>query len=561
MLDCSEVTTSDGVGPDGHARKCRHWRARMREKVDVLVVGAGASGLLLATELLRAGAQVLLIGGHFGRSLEKAAGPARRRPNKLLGEASAVEDIVGSALLIQDALANQIVTATLDDADFALGSSPDSGAPTRSGDERILSSALREVHGRIVYGFALHRCEVTDSVILAWLVGGEGERREVECSWLVGCEDTHDEVRGALGCVAADKQQITTAVALAELDVAWSEEEAWETGHDAENPVATVRNQPHTSIRDIQRRYELMILLPDVVLALLGEASGQSSAEVNGSIARVVRRQFPAHAHLGAVRWLGLYCSDDYSLPSTARHRVFLLGDAAHLPSRNAARKSRVGLEDAHNLAWKLALAVRGLATPHLLDSYMVERRPADRLPAIGVTEDDGRQTGLDNNIEVRVNYRESSIVLDDRPDADAAPLVAGDHVPDAGPLNRPLSAQTFGLHEWLGRGRHVLMGFVADAASVERFAEMRRCFRDILGDLGGGVAIIPPSFDPPLRGDLPLLIDTHLSFVTAFRARAGMFWAVRPDGYLGWCSEAPSVPALKLYLRRIIAVVPEDGP
>jgi hypothetical protein len=59
-----------------------------------------------------------------------------------------------------------------------------------------------------------------------------------------------------------------------------------------------------------------------------------------------------------------------------AKGRVFLVGDAAHTMPPNGGFGGNTGVQDTHNLAWKLALVLKGLAGPELLESYDVERRP-----------------------------------------------------------------------------------------------------------------------------------------------------------------------------------------
>ncbi|MDT9146288.1 FAD-dependent monooxygenase, partial [Escherichia coli] len=61
---------------------------------------------------------------------------------------------------------------------------------------------------------------------------------------------------------------------------------------------------------------------------------------------------------------------------SYGRGRVFVAGDAAHIHPPTGAQGMNTGVQDAHNLAWKLALAVAGVGSDGLLDSYDLERRP-----------------------------------------------------------------------------------------------------------------------------------------------------------------------------------------
>jgi hypothetical protein len=85
--------------------------------------------------------------------------------------------------------------------------------------------------------------------------------------------------------------------------------------------------------------------------------------------------------------------------------RVFLAGDAAHIHSPFGAQGMNTGLQDAWNLAWKLRLALAGVATPALLDSYSVERhRVAQRV--IRVTDTITRVTATRNRAARAVRRR-----------------------------------------------------------------------------------------------------------------------------------------------------------
>jgi 2-polyprenyl-6-methoxyphenol hydroxylase-like FAD-dependent oxidoreductase len=60
--------------------------------------------------------------------------------------------------------------------------------------------------------------------------------------------------------------------------------------------------------------------------------------------------------------------------------RVFIAGDAAHVMPPTGGWGGNAGVQDAHNLAWKLAWVLNGVAAPELLDSYENERRPIGQL-------------------------------------------------------------------------------------------------------------------------------------------------------------------------------------
>src|SRR5205814_2085307 len=111
--------------------------------------------------------------------------------------------------------------------------------------------------------------------------------------------------------------------------------------------------------------------------------------------------------------------------------RVFLAGDAAHVVPPNGGYGGNTGVQDAHNLAWKLALVLRGAAGPELLDTYDEERRPIGELtveqayaryvtrvaPYLGT---EGMQPLVDDfSMEIGYRYNSAAVVLE--PDDDRA--------------------------------------------------------------------------------------------------------------------------------------------
>lgn len=77
--------------------------------------------------------------------------------------------------------------------------------------------------------------------------------------------------------------------------------------------------------------------------------------------------------------WIGIYKANALTLDDYRHRRVLFAGDAAHLLPIFGVRGANSGIDDADNLAWKLAFAVKGIASPKLLDSYSAERVAAAR--------------------------------------------------------------------------------------------------------------------------------------------------------------------------------------
>ena len=140
--------------------------------------------------------------------------------------------------------------------------------------------------------------------------------------------------------------------------------------------------------------------------------------------------------------------------------RVFLAGDAAHLMPPNGGFGGNTGIHDGHNLAWKLALVLKGVAGPALLATYETERRPVGKFTveqaytryvtrsATYLGAKDFQPLANDFNIELGYIYRSPAIIAEDG-DADRRRC----HDDPRLTFGRPGSRAP---HFWLKRGGQV---------------------------------------------------------------------------------------------------------
>jgi hypothetical protein len=201
--------------------------------------------------------------------------------------------------------------------------------------------------------------------------------------------------------------------------------------------------------------------------------------------------------------------------------RVFLAGDAAHVVPPNGGFGGNTGVQDAHNLAWKLAAVIKGDAGPALLDSYEAERLPLSELTvrqaytryATRVVPERGTE-GVDPAIpdielEIGLVMRSAAILSDD----DDGSL----HVHPSAADGRP---GTRAPHVVLGDGRSTLDLFGS------QFVVVRPA-----GDGVDGWA--PPGVTSHVIGAAP--------FAELYGLSAGGATLVRPDGVIAWRSRGPA--------------------
>ncbi len=214
--------------------------------------------------------------------------------------------------------------------------------------------------------------------------------------------------------------------------------------------------------------------------------------------------------------------------------RVLLAGDAAHIHYPAGGQGLNLGLQDAANLAWKLAAEIRGWAPPGLLDSYHAERYPV----GLDVIDDSLAQCGLFANptregIALRDRFnailgahpslgRELAVRLSGlaiRYPADGQ--VAGQRAPDLDLRDAP-AATIFGL---LRPAKFVLLNLGPAAAAPTGFA--------------GHLDVVTAE----LAGDHPEWAGDHPEWVGV---RAML---IRPDGYIAWATHADDAPPLARWL------------
>ena len=230
--------------------------------------------------------------------------------------------------------------------------------------------------------------------------------------------------------------------------------------------------------------------------------------------------------------------------------RVFLAGDAAHLMPPNGGYGGNTGIHDGHNLAWKLAMVLKGVAGPALLSTYETERRPVGKFTveqaytryvtrsATYLGAKDFQPLANDFNIELGYIYRSPAIISEDEIErASEDPRES---------KGRPGSRAP---HLWIEKDRQRIstldlfgLGFTlltvpagatwADAARAAA-ADIKGLTLDTYV-VGGSAAGRGGSLDPPSD-----VRDPSGQFPTAYGVGESGAVLVRPDGFVAWRAKA----------------------
>jgi 2-polyprenyl-6-methoxyphenol hydroxylase-like FAD-dependent oxidoreductase len=325
----------------------------------VLISGAGPVGLTLANELVRHGISVRIVDKAAQRTDKSKALVMWSRTLELFDDAGYVGEFLSAGLQAHGAqisTGRQVVArVSLDliDSRFAYGLMIPQSETERILEERLAAAGVRVERCVELSGFTDRGDRVEAS-----LTAAGGARETVRADWLVGCDGAHSTVRHGLG-FAFEGSTLQSRWALAD-------------GH--------VRGlDPEDHLHIFWHRDGILAFFPIVgdrwrVVADLGaDESGDSDPTLDDVNGLMARRGSPGIVMTDPV-WLAAFRINERKVKDYSRGRVFLAGDAAHIHSPAGGQGMNTGIQDAFNLAWKLALVIEGAARPVLLDSYSAER-------------------------------------------------------------------------------------------------------------------------------------------------------------------------------------------
>lgn len=327
---------------------------------DVVIVGAGPTGLTLANLLGGMGVSVVLIERNMTTVQEPRAvsiDDESMRTLQAIGLSDDVEAIVargyGSRYLSPSGRRFLTVEPTSRDYGF-----DKRNAFQQPELEQVLRNGLRRFpHVRQMFGWEMHAFAQDVTSVTVDIRDTDGRQSRAAGRFMVACDGGRSPTRSSLGLELAGS---TFAERWLIVDLVKTENRFRHTEVHCD-PARPCISLPGP---DNIRRYEFMLHQGEDDRAATDETFvrdllGQVGPDRNAEFRRV--RVYTFHARMATAWRVG---------------NIFLAGDAAHLTPPFAGQGMNSGLRDAQNLGWKLAEALAGKAEPAFLDSYEIERKP-----------------------------------------------------------------------------------------------------------------------------------------------------------------------------------------
>ena len=332
---------------------------------DVLIIGAGPTGLMLANQLARRGIRAKIIDRHSGPAQQTRAMAVHARTLEIYSQLGIAERALELGCRGHGAnmWANGKRMARIPLGDMGAGLSPFPFVLILGQDdnERILGDKLRDWSVAVEWNTELMGFEQETDHVTATLRQPDGSTSSIRAAYIAGCDGSRSTVRELSGI---------------RFPGAAYEHVFFVADTEAIGPMAA----DELNVFLVKDGFHLFFPMHGVdrwrVIGILPKELRGSDALCFDEAIPAIRRAVGETLSFRSCSWFSTYRIHHRCVERFRDRRVFLLGDAAHVHSPMGGQGMNTGLQDAYNLAWKLALVVQERADAGLLDSFEAERLP-----------------------------------------------------------------------------------------------------------------------------------------------------------------------------------------
>ncbi|KAJ4474895.1 monooxygenase [Lentinula aciculospora] len=560
---------------------------------NVLIVGAGPTGLALALLLLRSGLSVRIIEkqlqfhpGERGagiqprtlelykflgllpdiiersatspRNLKYYTAPDNGKPPRLAPMVQLMDDTPDRPMVSTFMISHLIMPLVFYDSNFQMNAR----MLGQNRHEKVLREHILAYHGvHVEFGTELRSFEQTSDHVLARVVktvDSKAVEENVTVNWLVGADGARSVVRKQLGLSflgeSPEMEVVTGDIHVLGDSIKQEHPDGWTVWAQSDNVIVALLRPCLVRGKNL---FQFLIRGGNEKLDMVKISS--SREEMVKAFHHLTGRR---DIEFGELVWIGLWRPNIRMVNRFGKGRVFVAGDAAHIHSPTGGQGMNSGVQDCFNLAWKLALVQKGLAPQSLLDSYSNERTPVIASMLNKTTElfkkefvaKVGQRQDIFRGYELRqlgVNYRGTHIIFDEKytdnkeivdsyRSGDDGTIRAGDRAPDAPSLSllgASKTIKTMSFFDIFKTTQHTVLIFPGSAGH-DFVTGVLNTLREYNSDILKSIVVLPRASDSISSSALAdmTLVDTegYAYLIYAITDDTPTVFIVRPDGYIG---------------------------
>ena len=508
-------------------------------QTDVLIIGAGPTGLSLACQLIRFGVDFVIIDKNETTTPHSKAIGVQARTLEIYEQIGLADKLValGSVAKRSRIIVGGKVRGEADFSEIGKGMSPYPYVliAEQGKHETLLYDHIKE-HGKdIRWQTTLESFEQDDSVVKAIVKDQDGKTETIEAKFLIGCDGAKSLVRRSLGLeFSGSTFERIFYVADVQID--------WPFSHDALH-VCLMKNQllaffPMTG----EKQWRIVGTFPEEFAKDEGEVLYEEIEEQ-------IKRDSELDLDITGVNWFSTYKVHTRHVNKFSVGRCFLAGDSAHIHTPAGAQGMNTGIQDGYNLAWKLALVLGSKASLEILQTYNEERLPnaenlartTDRffdlvaspspflsfvrmsifpyVANMALRMNSVRRFVFPRISQIMINYRKGSLSVGDGSFA----IRAGDRMPY-------FEVEGESIYNRLREPRFHLLVFKDGSSDLP----------DITDDLDG----LADVHSIPLYPHIAEVFNNDQTFCVL----------LRPDNYIGYIAEGAELDGVKTYMKKVLS-------
>ncbi len=533
----------------------------MSNHLPVLIIGAGPTGLMMACELARHGIKFRIIDKKPEQTSCSNATWIQTRTIEILDHLGIVNRFlnIGHACNAINLYASgkHLLKIPLDQIDSTY---PFVLMLPQSETEKLLNEYLKELKSHVERSLEFIEAAQEENKVISTIKHLDGKIETITSDWLIGC--------GGMGSAVRSTGKFLFP------------------GHDLPEQflVADAKMSSSLSKNEIHVFFDKGAEFPDkrTILAITPLKSNKYriTANVYQEGARktlysheatdIIRERSHGKYTVNDVSWISPFWIHSNIIDHMRDRLTFLAGDAAHNHSPVGGQGMNTGLQDAYNLAWKLALVIKGKAKSSLLDSYQSERYPVI-CKVVKQTEQLTNMSLFDKTFSIKLHHfcdkishdkkTEQKIVdqieqLDIRyknsPVIDYHECIStksprqGERAPDV------LIDQATRLYDHLRNTQHNILLFTGLSASneaIEKIKETQQWLSKTYSDLIKIHIILTQK----LKDFKNNIIDENAAVHKRYGVKNNAIFIIRPDNYIGYCSKSFEINLIKTFFQKYL--------
>lgn len=514
---------------------------------EVLIVGAGPTGLTLAIELIKRGIDIRIIDQAAQPSIYSKALGLQARTLEIFEQMGIVDQFLQQGLKIYRANYHHDSQSCGLNFNFPEYTSyPYILVVPQSETERILNQTLEDLGKKVERSINLKTIIPDECVILQH---PDGNEEIVYPQWIIGCDGAHSTVRHVMNIPFQGSEFLEAFVLV-----------------DAELSTTLPQDQMHAFFNSKGACAIFPLPSPNhfrLILPFKRNIHLDKNMLELDFFQRIINERIQGFTvRIKSIQWSSLFYIHRNIVPHMRYRNVFLAGDAAHIHSPAGGQGLNTSVQDAQNLAWKLALVMHGYGRISLLDSYEKERLPVARQVLDGTTKATKMITFFQKRwskflftilcwafkrpiftrkltmaiSELGINYYTSPIVHRSVSNYFWKGPDAGYLAPDV------LINDKKRLHQQLQELKHVLLFFIEDVSHP--FIEK------IERHYSKWIKLVTIS-----KSQTGTINDEENNIHRVYNAQRGTVYLIRPDGYIAYRSRKLNEKQFFNYLEKIIKI------